>query len=621
MSADFGDLVYIDLTTKKIMREPCPDNIIKKYLGGRGLGTYLLLKNIQKNIDALSSENILVFATGILTGTDMICSSRLHICTKSPLTKYIATSNGGGYSANELKSCGIGALIIKGKSQYPVFINIRDDEITIEDATELWGCKTGEADKKIKEILNDNKTQVIAIGPGGENKCSFASIMTGIGHFAGRTGTGAVMGSKLLKCIAVRSTRAIKKASNPQSKETVKYYFEKIKESPYFEKYSTIGSTYLVSWADSKGAGATRNYKDVEFDGITESAVASKKELVVENKGCYKCPVKCKADIKIDFGKHKGEIFERPDFEPLVMWGSKCGNKDGVESIYLHNLCNDYGIDTMDCGSMVAFAMNLYEEGILSNKETNGLELNWGNTESMEKLLKEIVYRDTWLGDILANGIKDAALIIGKGSGKYAFTVKGLTMTAMDPRGFKATALGYAVSARGSDFTYVYAKPEYSITKEMALAYYGTEKAADRLSEDGKALMVRKCIISTAIVDSAGICKIPQNSFLVDNDLEIIAKVINGVSKLQITPQELFMIGERIINMERLFSYSLGANKKDDLLPRKFIEEPIEKGASKGSVVDLQKMLDEYYELMGWNPDGSVGIDKLTELGLDKIFS
>jgi len=616
---DFGDLVYIDLTTKEIKREQCPDVIVKNFLGGRGLGTYLLMKNVHKDTDAFGPENILVFATGILTGTDMICSSRLHICTRSPLTNYIATSNGGGYSANELKSCGIGALIVRGKSKSPVFINIKDEDITIEDASELWGCKTEETDKKVKEILNDNKTRIVTIGPGGENKCNFASVMTGIGHFAGRTGTGAVMGSKLLKCIAIRSKRPVKKADDPESKEAVKHYFKKIKESPYFEKYSTIGSTYLVTWADSKGAGSARNYEDVVFEGINESAAASNRELVVKTKGCHKCPVNCKADIRITSGRHKGKIFERPDFEPLVMWGPKCGNKNGIESVFFHSLCNDYGIDSMDCGSMVAFAMNLYEKGILTDKDTNGLKLNWGNTESMEKLLEQIVYRDTQLGDTLANGIRKAASIIGRGSNNYAFTVKGLTMPAMDPRGFKATALGYCVSARGSDFTYVYAKPEYSITKEKALEYYGTEKAADRLSEEGKALMVRRSIISTAIVDSVGICKLPQNSFLVDNDLEIITEVINKVTKLGITPRELFIMGERIVNMERLFSYRFGASKKDDQLPEKFLNEPIGKGASKGSKVNLEKMLTEYYGLMGWDKDGNISSEKLIELEIGKF--
>ncbi len=612
----FGDLVYIDLSTKEIKRKRCPNSLIRKFLGGRGLGTYLLMESVSEDIDAFDPANPLILATGILTGTNMICSSRLHICAKSPLTKFITTSNGGGFSANELKRCGVGALIIKGKSEYPVFINIKDDKITIEDASTLWGCGTKETDKKVKELIDDSKAHVVAIGPGGEKRCNFASVMTGDGHFAGRTGAGAVMGSKLLKCIAIRSTVKANKTNDTEAKQAIAHYFKEIKASPYYEKYSTVGSTYLVSWADKKGAGATRNYEDIVFDGIEESAAASNQDLVVKTKGCYKCPVKCKADMKIASGRHKGKIFERPDFEPLVMWGSKCGNKDGLESVYLHNLCNEYGVDSMDCGSMIAFAMNLYEKGILTDKNTGGLKLDWGNTDSMEKLLKQIAFRDTWLGDVLANGIKDAARIIGKGSDKYAFTVKGLTMTAMDPRGFKATALGYAVSARGSDFTYVYAKPEYTITKEQALMYYGTEKAADRLSEEGKALMVRKSIISTAIVDSIGICKLPQNSFIVDNDLKIITKVINGITKLNITPEELFLVGERIINMERLFSYRLGASKKDDQLPSKFINEPIKNGESKGSVVNLEKMLTEYYELMGWDENGKVSEEKLAELGL-----
>lgn len=619
MLSKYGDLVYINLTTNKIERKPCDEKIIKKFLGGRGLATYMLLNHLNKNTEVFDPENTIIFANGVFTGTQMICSSRLHVCTRSPLSGYIATSNGGGDSANELKMCNIMALIVTGKAEKPVYINIKDEKITIQEANDIWGLKTEETSKMIKEELKDEHTKVVTIGPGGENLCRFSSIMTGIGHFAGRTGTGAVMGSKNLKAIAIRSTQKIQQEKNPNSIETVKQYISKLKDSPFYEKYSTIGSTYLVTWADSKGAGSAYNYKDVTFKDIESTAIASRKDIIVKNKGCYKCPIKCKADIRVEEGRHKGITMERPDFEPMVSWGSKCGNKDGKESIYFHNLCNDYGVDSIGTGNIVAFAMDLYDRGIITKTETENLDLSWGNIESMEELLRQIIYQNTWIGKTLAKGIKCATKTIGKDSEKYACTVKGLTMTAMDPRGFKATALGYAVSARGSDFTYVYAKPEYCISEELALKAYGTKKAADRLSEEGKALMVRNCIISTALVDAVGLCKIPQNSLLVDSDLSIMTNLVNNITGLQYSKEELFKVGERIINLERIFSYKFGSTADDDKLPEKFTKEPIKHGISKGSVVNLHKMLKEYYELMGWNSDGSVSEGKIKELGLDKL--
>jgi aldehyde:ferredoxin oxidoreductase len=307
---------------------------------------------------------------------------------------------------------------------------------------------------------------------------------------------------------------------------------------------------------------------------------------------------------------------ERPEFESMVIWGPKCGSRDGREVVYLHNLCNEYGLDSIEAGNMIAFAIDLFEHGILSQKQTDGLELRWGNIAAMEALLKQIVYRSSWLGRTLSHGIRSAVSMIGTAAEEYAFAVKGLTLTGMDPRGFKASALGYAVSARGGDYTQVYASHEYTMTPEKALQKYGTEKAADRLSEEGKALMVRWCMSSTAIIDSIGLCKIPQLSCLVDNTVGILVKLLREVIQLEFSTDELFKIGERIINAERLFGCKFGATHQDDTLPEKFLKEPIASGASQGSVVNLDLMLQEYYALMGWDSHGNITPAKLQELGL-----
>ena len=615
MNIHFGDLVFVDLSTRAIRRESCPQNVLQSFFGGRGLGVYLLLQHLEKHVQALEPDNPLIFATGLLTGTEMISSSRLHISTLSPLSGLLGSSNVGGDVSNELKRCGIGALIVHGKADAPVLLDIHDDRITFVDASDMWGASTTETYHRLQE--RHKRTKVLAIGPAGEHQCAFASIMAGFGHFAGRTGTGAVMGSKLLKAISVRATRNPKPSKNRKAVEMVKQYFELARVTEGYRQYSTSGSSLSTFWLDKAGANAVRNFQDVKFHAIDEVSYAARTDVIESVKGCYKCPIKCKAHIKIDSGRHAGRIMERPEFETLLSWGPKCGASDGREVVHLHNLCDEYGIDAIETGNLIAFAMDLFERGIFSPDVTVGLDLYWGNVSAMEALLQEIVFRSTWLGDTLAGGIKHAVTVIGNGAEHHAFAVKGLTITGMDPRGFKATALGYAVGARGSDFTQVYAKPEYKLTPEQALLEYGTEKAADRLAEDGKALMVRKCISSTALVDALGLCKIPQLGCLVDSSVDILGTLLQEILGLELTHDDLLTIGERIISAERLFNYKFGAVQHDDSLPAKFLNEPVPHGDSKGSVVDLELMLREYYTAMQWDEHGNVTPERIQELGLN----
>jgi len=617
MSIYENDIVYINLTKREIARQKIDKAIVDAYLGGRGLASHLLLENLPADATAFDPENLLVFATGLFTGTGMISSSRIHICTKSPLTGYIGSSNGGGDVAKELYRCHIAAMVVVGKSPVPVMVSISDDVIEILEVENIWGQTTSKTVESIQGMIGNERAHVMAIGNAGENLCHFAAIMTGIGHFAGRTGTGAVMGSKNLKAISVYSSRKAHKSRDIS--KVVSNYFNSIKDTKFYQKYSTVGSTYLVTWADQKGAGSAKNYSDVKYRDIEDTAWVSNEAIVTKYKGCYQCPVKCKAEVLIDHGRHEGKVMERPDYEPLISWGSRSGNSDGVESIYLHELCNDYGVDSIEAGNIVAFAIDLFERGILTTEETAGLELTWGNIDAMEELLRQMVFRSTCLGNLLADGLCSASKSIGKGAEEYAFHVKGLSMTAMDPRGFKATALGYAVSSRGCDFTYVYAKSEYNISPEVALLHYGTENAANRLSEDGKALMVRRSLVRAAVVDSIGMCKLPNLSMLIDIDYKIITDLINAVSGFNLTEEELFVIGERIVNAERIFNIRSGATSEDDRLPRKFTNEPISEGESKNSYVDLDKMKKEFYQLMGWDGQGRITEKKLNELGLIKF--
>ncbi len=614
-----GDLVLIDLTTQEITRKPCPGEVIRSYLGGRGLSAYLLLKHLGPHVEPLDPENILIFASGLLGGSRMITTGRLHVGARSPLTGLIGISNGGGAFAAELKACGILALIVTGRAERPVFINIRGDRITIEDAGTVWGLKTGEARQRIRELAGDDLAKVIVIGPAGENLSALGCLMTDVGHAAGRTGMGAVMGSKNLKAVAVRKTEPYKSDVPEAAVAAVKEYISRLKSLPCWEMWSTTGSSTWLTWTDELGASGAKNYRQVTFEGVKTACGSHYRDLVVKRHACYNCPIHCRAFVRIDRGRHEGFVGDRGEYEPLSSWGPRCGNADGLESIYLVNLCDEYGLDSLGTGNIVAFAMDLFDRGILTKEDTGGLVLAWGNAEAMEEMVRQIAERSTWLGDVLSRGMRRAAEIIGRGAEEYAYHVKGLSITIMDPRGFKATGLGYAVSSRGGDFGYVYAKPEYTYTPEQALKTYGTEKAADRLSEEGKPAMVRQCLLACAVIDSLGICKIPEFGMLLDFDVAEAAAVLSAFAGEEFTSEQLMGIGERIINAERLFNFRFGATGRDDTLPRKFLAEPVPEGPCRGSVVRLEPMLQEFYALMGWAEDGSIPAAKQKELGLEGL--
>lgn len=616
-----GELVRVDLAARRITREPCPEELLRDYLGGRGLVARLLLEHLPASVRPLDPENMLIISAGLLSGTRMLTSGRVHLGARSPLTGLIGCSNGGGSFGALLKKCGIMALIVTGKAAEPVYMDIGERGVTIEDAAPFWGLTTGKALGRIREAVGDDRAGVILIGPAGENCSPLGCVITDSGHAAGRTGMGAVMGSKNLKAVAVRRTASAAGVGSAKAAAAVKKYTAALKALPCWEEWVADGSSAHVSWTDRMGASGARNFNSVTFEGVGTACGSHYRDLVVRRRGCYNCPIRCRAVVRIDRGRHKGFTGDRGEYEPLSTWGPRCGNADGLESIYLLNKCDEYGIDSKGAGNAVAFAMDLYARGILTEADTGGLEPAWGSAEAMETLLDDIVYRRTRLGDLLSRGIREAAAAIGRGADQYAYHVKGLSISIMDPRGFKATGLAYAVSNRGGDFTYVYAKPEYAYTPERALRAYGSEKAADRLSEEGKPQMVKECACANAVIDSLGICKIPEFGMLLDFNLEAVAEIMTAFTGDNYSGADLLRIGERILNAERLLNFRFGAGGEDDWLPEKFLVEPVDEGPCAGSVVELKPMLQEYYRIMGWNEDGTISRAMLDQLGLSKFMT
>ncbi len=619
---DTGKLLTINLTTEEIEWANFPEALARRFLGGRGINVWLLAEHIGPGTDPLGSENILMLSCGLLTGTRVPSSSRLHVGARSPLTGLLGSSNVGGYFGAEMRAAGVQTLIVRGRARRPVTLWIDGDQVRIRDASHLWGRDSRAAAETLQAELG-KKTRLMVIGAGGENLVRYACIMTGTRHAAGRTGMGAVMGAKNLKAIAVRK-QTLEVSTDSQSlkddaRQSVREYLQGIRSAPRYETYARFSNSAYVKWADDVGILATRNYQHVHFEGVEHIDGERLIDYVTRPRSCHRCPVHCRAEIEIREGHYKGTRGERPDIEPIVNLGPKCGLDDPEALLYLYNLAGDLGLDVISTGGVLAFAMELYERGILSPEDSDGIELTWGNAEAMETMMKRIARREGF-GAVLAEGVRRAAQIIGRGAEAYAFHSKGLELTAYDPRGGMGTALGYAVSTRGGDFTSVYAVPEFRWEPEQGREWFGTEKAVDCLSIEGKGRLVKRTMIVSAVLDALGICKVPVLSVVGDYSLESEAALAAALTGWDLNAGELALIGERIINMERLFNLRHGAGREDDDLPARFTKEYVsDPGPTQGMTVPIEQMVEDFYDAMGWDEKGHPTPEKLEELGIGKL--
>jgi len=612
-----GKIVEVDLMTGKVTARDYSAEMARTYLGGLGFNSWYLYEQVPSQGDALDPENILVISCGLLTGTAAPSSSRIQINAMSPLSGLMGSSNVGGFFGVRLRACGIKSIIIRGRSPRPVYLMVHPDGIEIKDASGLWGLDTHETEKHLKADLADEKSEIMTIGSAGENQVHYACIMLGADHAAGRTGMGAVMGSKNLKAIMVQAPRAREKM-DAETSRLVKTYIRKVKASvSRYRDYSTWGSSGDILELHLLGLLGTENYRKMQFDRAREIDGRRLADYVTRKISCHRCPVHCKAEVEIPKGKYKGFKGGRPEYETVIDLGSLCGLGDPEALIYLSNLCNVLGLDSISTGSVIAFAMDLFERGILTREDTDRLNLTWGNAEAMETLMIKIAKREG-LGDILAQGVRHAAKIIGKGAEKYAYHVKGVEIYGGDPRGMMGTALSYAISLRGGDFTSVYPVPEFRYSPEKAEKEFGTRAAVDYQATEGKGALVRKCLIVSAVIDSLGICKVPALTIIGDFDLEKEAALTRALTGLDISTPELFRIGERIVNLQKLINLKLGATAADDTLPDKFMHEPIEEGPAIGRKVrELVTMVRAFYHSMGWDQEGVPTEEKLTELAIE----
>jgi aldehyde:ferredoxin oxidoreductase len=617
-----GKLLNINLTSGSVSWQTVPDTVTRTVLGGRGLIAWYLVKNSHPDIDPLSPDNPLLLSCGLLTGSEAPTSSRLHLGARSPLTGLLGSSNVGGYLGAELQRAGIQMLVIEGKAPRPTTLWIDGSTIELRDASHLWGLDTRTATRALSDELGQ-QVRLAVIGVAGEELVRYACIMTGSRRAAGRTGMGAVMGAKNLKAIAVRGVAS--KAEGLHSgrdqglRDVIKTYAQNIRNSPRYQDFSQFSNSNYISSASRLGLLATRNHQQVQFESADRIDGRRLIEYVKRRRGCFRCPIHCKAEIEISGGPYDGTIGERPDLEPIACLGAKCGLDDPEALLYFFNLSGDLGLDSISLGGVLAFAMELYQRGIISVEDTGGIEITWGNARAMDTLIQQIARRQGF-GCILAEGVERAAKTIGKGAEAYAHHVKGLEMTGYDARGAMGTALGYAISNRGADFATVYAVPEFRWDARLGREWFGTEQSVDRLSTEGKGALVRWTSIVSAVVDSLGLCKMALLSVVGDFSLENEAALTTALAGWPVGRDELIKAGERILTLERLYNLQHGATPDD--LPDRFTEERVkDPGPTFGMTVSIQPMVRDFYQAMGWDSCGRPGQDKLQELGLVDLFA
>lgn len=615
-----GKVLRVNLTTGAAAIEPLEQQLAKNYLGGRGFNIRRMYDEIPANLDGLSPENKLFFSTGPLVGTMFPGAGRFNVSAKSPQTGILGDSNAGGFFGPELKFAGYDQLIIEGRAAKPVYLLIHNDRVEIRDAQHLWGLDVWDTQTAILKELKDARVQVAAIGTAAENGVRFAGVFANLARAAARTGMGTVMGSKNLKAIAVRGTQPVGVADPTGFAELIQEIDRAIYEHREYPTRALMGTTKLVHALNEAGCLATRHFQTGRFEAAEDvSGEALAETVKVKSKSCFGCTIPCSRFFRITQGPFAGLQSEGPEFEGLAGFSSRVGVTDLAAALKGVDLCNRYGLDVITTSEMISFAMELYQRGILSRAEADGLDLTWGKVETVLALIDKINRREGF-GDVLADGVKAAARKIGRGSEQYAFHVKGLELFQADPRGLKAYALGYAVASRGGD--HLRSEPSFEFSGDAAAGQkiYGHPDAAFRLKYKGKGRVVKHYEEWSALADCLEACKNTiVNMEIVDFDMA--AKLLRATIGWEFDGEEVQAACERVVNLERAFNTREGLNRRDDSLPHRFTHEPLpdDSGPSAGSVVELQPMLDEYYQARGWEVStGLPTFGKLRELGLVK---
>lgn len=601
-----GTILYVDLSTGKTRTEKLTEETAKKYIGGIGLGMKLWLSNSKAGVDPLSPENPLVLSLGPVSGTMFPTGGNGHaFISKSPATGGVGEAVSHGTFGAELKRAGYDAIVFIGKAEKPVYLWIDDEAIQLMDASKVWGKSPGETEDAIKDEIGDYYVRVAAIGLAGEKQSKMANIINEKTRAAGRTGLGAVMGSKNLKAIAVRGTRDIKVAKGEEFMDMVKEFHERMK-GPASMRYRTLGTVENIQIANDLYCMPVKNYSSSHFDKIdTISPDEINERFIAKIIACNSCAMRCEHEALVREGPFKGSL-ARIEYDNLWALGPNCGVDKLDAVIRAAELCTYYGLDATSTGVTISFLMDCHEKGILSHEDLGGIDAHFGNGDAVVQLVEKIGKREG-IGDLLADGAKAAAEKIGKNSAELAQQIKGLEVTGYDLRCLKTAALAAAVSFRGADHS---RSGAYQLDMKGKVDRNKAEKGRGKIVKDGENIL--------AVIDSLIVCKNSKATFY--KELQDLAKLYSAVTSFDVTAEELEAAGDRIINLAKLINIREGLTRDDDTLPWKVLNQPVtEDGPAKDSVVtqdELELMLDDYYQSRGWTVEGVPPAAKLQELGL-----
>jgi len=600
-----GKILRVDLTNEKITTEPLNKEWAKQFIGGKGLGARYLFEELKPGTDPLSPDNILSIWTGPLVGTLTPLTGRYVLVTKSPLTGTFLDSYAGGFFGSELKYTGFDGVIIKGKAKKLSYLWINDGKAEIRDAKNLAGKDTFKTEELVRKETGHKFTRVASIGPAGEKLGLISSVTSDITRNAARGGTGAVFGSKNLKAVAVKGSMGVEVQNIEEfTKMAKEMVLKDVVENPDHAGMITDGTPILVAMSNDAGILPTKHWRTGVFEGskgIDSEAVKSR--VLVRKKACFDCAIACGSYSKVNSGIFKGAATEGPEYETLGLCGSNCGIGNVEAVVKFVEDCDRLGLDSISAGNVVALAMDLYEKGVLTKKDTGGLDLKFGNEGAYAKMPSMIANRQA-IGNVLADGAKRAAKKIGKGAEKLTVEVKGMEYPAYDPRGTIGMALAYATSDRGA--CHLRAWP-------VAADAYGSQ---DPWSPEGKAAICVEDQTRTSVKWSFIFCDFYSVNF------PNMAKYYSAVTGVQSSEEHLRKVGRRIWNLTRAFNVREGFTRKDDTMPERMEKEPLPDGKPKGHVVpraDFEKMLSEYYKLWGWDDQGRPTKKALDEAGLGDI--
>lgn len=597
----YEKIARINLTTGEIKIEKLDMELARKFIGGRGLGTKILYDEGVATVDPLSPENKLIYITGPMTGSASPSSGRYMVVTKSPLTGMIACSNSGGIWGAKLKYAGWDALIVEGEAPEWTYINITDDKIELLNAEKYFGMMSEEIDNALKAVHGE-KASVLNIGPAGENQVLMAAIMNDKDRAAGRSGVGAVMGSKKLKAIVVSASRT--------NIEDIIYDIEALKEANRDclgiirengvtgQGLKTYGTAVLVNIVNNIGSFPTKNWQESYYEkGDDISGETLVDTYLVKNSACHRCPIACGRVVNVN-----GKVVGGPEYEPLWAYGGNCDNNDLNVIDEANMLCNELGLDAISVPCTIAAAMELYQRGYIKEEECDGVPLEWGSTKALIEWTKRIGQPDSPLAKLMSSG--SARLCEYYGHPEYSMSVKKQEMPAYDARGIQGIGITYATSNRGGCHV-----RGYMISPEVL----GLPQQLDRTVTDDKAFWAKTFQDLTAVIDSMGNCLF--TSFALGAPQ--YAALLNAATGTTYTPEELLVVGDRIYNIERMFNKAAGMKPEDDRLPKRLMEEPITNGPSKGQVSKIKLTLPQYYEARGW-VDAFPTDETLKKLGLEE---